>query len=248
MFRRGSSLTFRGKDYQGSSSSSRSKEDQRKNAVATSEPFRIIAAEFGYCSVGNCVTNALTNKQNLNKKSNTNPNDSDKWEKTTTPCFTNQFVFNVLHRFANGQRCVAIATQSNEKNIAHVMTQSEMAEWLGRRLELLGESVGKPLFKMTSMVRRPFTINFQETAKEAFTLMTTHRCDALAIVNDSEVFVDEIKIEDIRWVARERETPDEAEIAKAMLNSNLSPNMRGRGLALSVRSRAPRWINGLWRS
>jgi len=211
--------------------SAQSGSKDRKN-TAIQEPFRLIAAEFGYASVLNCLRPRNSPHDPMTTAGKKNVNDKAAEPIICAPCYTNQFVFNIIHKFASGQRCVAICKDS-EKNIVHVMTQAEIAEWLARRLNFLGDKIGKPLFQLLSVVRRPFTVEASSTAKDAFHIMTKHRCDALAIVNEGEEFVDEIHIEDIRWMAREREIDAETDPATAHAVSNstsMSPLTRKRSL------------------
>ena len=123
------------------------------------------------------------------------------------PVLVNQFVYNVFYRFAQDARCVLIATNltGDPSNYIHIINQIEVARWLNRRMELLGKWAKEPLQKQKRLLRKPLVVPHTESARDAFAKLVEKKCGAAAIVDDmSGRFVAELRIEDIRKLARKR--------------------------------------------
>ena len=130
---------------------------------------------------------------------------------TKNPALTSQFAWSLIHRFACGERSIAIATQAwGEKNndpvnLLHVMTPAEAAKWLTSNFSLLGERQKAACASATYCgvkIRVPVVVRQKDKAKDAFAAMVEHRADACAIVNEGGEFVGELWVEDILRIVR----------------------------------------------
>jgi len=112
------------------------------------------------------------------------------------PCLSSQFMYSLLYRFARGSSCALVSSHisSDPSSYVHLVTEDEIATWVARRSELLGESKDLTLLKLQDLIRRPLVVLTSDSAKVAFEKLIDRNCNSAAIVDaETELFVGEVR-------------------------------------------------------
>ncbi|GMH74966.1 hypothetical protein TrST_g8488 [Triparma strigata] len=129
---------------------------------------------------------------------------------------THQFSWNLIHKFANGARSVAMINSFPPvaSSVVFVMHASDVAKYLSRNMDLLPHS--QAIRKMLGLTRKPGVVRFDTPMIDCLKLMVKKRSDALAVVNEEGEFCGEVRIEDVRNLCFYEMEEDEEEKAEGV--------------------------------
>jgi hypothetical protein len=217
----------------------------RKASVSASNPFTFVASQFGYTPLDLCIatpivkkiapkvegTEADVKKNEAERKAaglspiaatRTIDSNEPKIRLVAKACLTSHFAWNMVYRFATGERSVPVASAADDKrdSFVHIMTQGEMAQWLSRRMFVFGDDAKSNLLRLVQkfpgFVRSPIVRARDDNAKDCFLAMCEKRCETVAIINPSnDKFEGEVR-------ASERASEKESERVRASTNEHLS--------------------------
>jgi len=110
-------------------------------------------------------------------------------------------VFHAMELLSRERGLHRVPVIDDNRKLVHMITQSQLIEFLSKNLEHLGGIRQKPIGQMKDITKEVITIKESETAMTAFQTMINKNISGLAILNDEGKLAGSISLRDLKVIS-----------------------------------------------
>jgi len=114
-------------------------------------------------------------------------------------------LFYALETLAREEELHRVPIIDSERNLKSVLTLSQVIEFFGEKLPLLGSIKDKPVSEIAGVIKEVHTLNHNDRAIDGFKLMNEKNVGGLAVVDDSGVLVGHLSQRDLKAIRLENQ-------------------------------------------